>query len=160
MTGNVSGNAGTATKWATARDLSLTGDVTATLSNVDGSAAVSGAATLATTQTAVHTWSALQSITGGFLNGSASKSADYTLVAGDAGKIITFISNSGLDLTLPAGLSAGHITKIINVTGSTLAIAGDGTSSVFFVDSFSSPLANSRSCWVGNIGANIWYVFT
>ena len=42
------GNAATATKWATARDLSLTGDATATLSSVDGSANVSTAITLAT----------------------------------------------------------------------------------------------------------------
>ena len=42
------GNADTATKWQTARNLSLTGDATATLSSVDGSAAVSAAITLAT----------------------------------------------------------------------------------------------------------------
>jgi hypothetical protein len=42
------GNAATATKWKTARNLSLTGDATATLSSVDGSAAVSAALTLAT----------------------------------------------------------------------------------------------------------------
>ena len=40
--------AGNATKWATPRNLSLTGDATATLSSVDGSAAVSAALTLAT----------------------------------------------------------------------------------------------------------------
>jgi hypothetical protein len=42
------GNASTATKWKTARNLSLTGDATATLTAVDGSAAVSAALTLAT----------------------------------------------------------------------------------------------------------------
>jgi hypothetical protein len=42
------GNASTATKWKTARNLSLTGDATATLTSVDGSAAVSAALTLAT----------------------------------------------------------------------------------------------------------------
>jgi len=46
--GPLTGNAATATKWATARNLSLTGDGTATLSSVDGSAAVSAALTLAT----------------------------------------------------------------------------------------------------------------
>jgi hypothetical protein len=46
--GALKGNADTATKWATARNLSLTGDATATLSSVDGSAAVSAALTLAT----------------------------------------------------------------------------------------------------------------
>jgi hypothetical protein len=44
----VIGNSATTTKWKTARDLSLTGDATATLIAVDGSAAVSAAITLAT----------------------------------------------------------------------------------------------------------------
>jgi len=48
ITAALTGNASTATKWATARNLSLTGDGTATLSSVDGSANVSGALTLAT----------------------------------------------------------------------------------------------------------------
>ena len=48
ITGSITGNAGTATTWATARDLSLTGDGTATLASVDGSANVSAALTLAT----------------------------------------------------------------------------------------------------------------
>ena len=39
-------NSATATAWETARDLSLTGQATATLSNVDGALAVSGAVTL------------------------------------------------------------------------------------------------------------------
>jgi hypothetical protein len=50
------GNAATATKWKTARDLSLTGDATATLTSVDGSAAVSAALTLATVNTNVGTY--------------------------------------------------------------------------------------------------------
>jgi hypothetical protein len=50
------GNADTATKWATARNLSLTGDATATLSSVDGSAAVSAALTLATVNSNVGTF--------------------------------------------------------------------------------------------------------
>jgi hypothetical protein len=50
------GNADTATKWATARNLNLTGDATATLTNVDGSAAVSAALTLATVNADVGTF--------------------------------------------------------------------------------------------------------
>ena len=44
--GSLSGNASTATKWATARNLSLTGDITASWLNVDGSADVSAAVTI------------------------------------------------------------------------------------------------------------------
>jgi hypothetical protein len=46
--GALKGNADTTTKWATARNLSLTGDATATLTAVDGTAAVSAALTFAT----------------------------------------------------------------------------------------------------------------
>jgi hypothetical protein len=56
ITGSITGNAGTATKWATARDLSLTGDATATLLSVDGSANVSAALTLATVNSNVGTF--------------------------------------------------------------------------------------------------------
>lgn len=54
--GSISGNAGTATTWATARNLSLTGDGTATLASVDGSANVSAALTLATVNSNVGTF--------------------------------------------------------------------------------------------------------
>lgn len=54
--GALVGNADTATKWATARNLSLTGDATATLSSVDGSAAVSAALTLATVNSNVGSY--------------------------------------------------------------------------------------------------------
>lgn len=47
ISGSVTGNAATATAWATARNLSLTGDATATLTGVDGTSNVSAALTLA-----------------------------------------------------------------------------------------------------------------
>ena len=46
VTGALTGNADTATKWETARNLSVSGEATGTISNVDGSVAVSGAVTL------------------------------------------------------------------------------------------------------------------
>lgn len=56
ITGSISGNAGTASKWQTARNLALTGDITATLTSVDGSGNVSAAATLATVNSNVGTF--------------------------------------------------------------------------------------------------------
>ena len=47
VSGGVTGNASTASAWQTGRNLSLTGDVTATLSSVTGSGNVSAAATIA-----------------------------------------------------------------------------------------------------------------
>ena len=46
VTGDLTGNADTATAWQTARDLSLTSEATGTISSVDGSGNVSGAVTL------------------------------------------------------------------------------------------------------------------
>lgn len=53
------GNASTASKWATARSISLTGDGTATFSSVDGSANASAALTLATVNSNVGTFTKL-----------------------------------------------------------------------------------------------------
>ena len=50
------GNADTATAWKTARNLSLTGDATATFNNVDGTQNVSTAITLATVNATVGTF--------------------------------------------------------------------------------------------------------
>ena len=54
--GDLKGNADTATVWETARDLSLTGDATATLLAVNGSENVSAAITLATVNADVGNW--------------------------------------------------------------------------------------------------------
>jgi hypothetical protein len=55
VSASISGNAATSTKLATARDISITGDATATISSFDGSANVSGAITLATVNSNVGT---------------------------------------------------------------------------------------------------------
>lgn len=57
--GSINGNAATATTLATARDLSLTGDATATLSSFNGSANVSAALTFATVNSNVGTFTKL-----------------------------------------------------------------------------------------------------
>jgi hypothetical protein len=54
-TGNFVGNASTATKWATGRTISLTGDVTGTSGSFDGSGNVSIAATIAANSVALGT---------------------------------------------------------------------------------------------------------
>lgn len=80
----ITGNAGTATKWATARNLSLTGDLTGTLSSVDGSAAVSGATTLATVNSNVGSFGSGTSIPNFTVNakGLVTAAGATTLTAG------------------------------------------------------------------------------
>lgn len=85
ITADLNGNASTATKWATARDLSLTGDATATLSAVDGSANVSTTITLAT----------VNSNTGTF--GSATA---IPVVTVNAKGLVTAVSTSTISTTL------------------------------------------------------------
>ena len=56
IVGDISGNAGTATKWATARDLTISGDATGTFTAVDGSNNVNAGLTLATVNSNVGTY--------------------------------------------------------------------------------------------------------
>ena len=56
IVGTITGVASSANKWETARNLSLTGDATATLSAVDGTANVSAAITLATVNSNIGTF--------------------------------------------------------------------------------------------------------
>lgn len=101
ISGSVTGNAGTATKLATPRDISLTGDGTATISSFDGSANGSGALTLATVNANVGT---------------------YTKLAVNAKGLVTSASQASLsDLSAPtADLSANNF-KLTNVAEPTAA---------------------------------------
>lgn len=62
ITAALTGNASTATAWQNSRNLSLTGDGTATLSGVDGTAAVSAALTLATVNSNVGSFGSTTAI--------------------------------------------------------------------------------------------------
>ena len=62
ITAALTGNASTATAWQTSRNLSLTGDGTATLSGVNGTAAVSAALTLATVNSNVGSFGSTTAI--------------------------------------------------------------------------------------------------
>lgn len=93
ISGSIDGNAGTATKWQTARNLSLTGDATATLTGVDGSAAVSAALTLATVNSNVGTFTKFTVNAKGLIT-AASQASRSDLSAPTAD-----ISNGGFKIT-------------------------------------------------------------
>ncbi len=107
ITAALSGNASTATKWATARNLSLTGDATATLTAVDGSAAVSAAITLATVNSNVGSF------------GSATTIPVFTV---NAKGLVTAVSTASISTTLNVAGSTG--TGTISLATDTLTIAG------------------------------------
>lgn len=107
ITGTITGNAATATKWATARNLSLTGDATATLSAVDGSAPVSAALTLATVNSNV---------------GSFGSATTIPVVTVNAKGLVTAVSTASISTTLNVAGSTG--TGSIALATDTLTIAG------------------------------------
>jgi hypothetical protein len=109
----ITGNSATATKWTTPRDLSLTGDATATLNDVDGSADVSAILTLATVNTNVGTYGSATSIpvvtvnAKGLVTGVTTASISTALsIAADTGTTdsvslgtdtLTFTGGEGID---------------------------------------------------------------
>lgn len=93
ITGSISGNAGTATTWATARDLSLTGDATATLASVNGSANVSAALTLATVNSNVGTFTKVT------VNGKGLVTAATAATLADLGTTNANFSMNGYKIT-------------------------------------------------------------
>jgi hypothetical protein len=110
ITAALTGNATTATKWNTARDLSLTGDATATLTGVDGSAAVSAAITLATVNTNVGTF------------GSATQ---IPVVTVNAKGLVTGVTTA--TLSIPSGvltIAGGTGTDSVTLGSDTLTFAG------------------------------------
>ena len=93
ISGSIDGNAATATKWATARNLSLTGDGTATLASVDGSAAVSAAFTLATVNSNVGSYTKVT------VNGKGLVTAATAAVLADLAATTADFSMNGYKIT-------------------------------------------------------------
>lgn len=107
ITAALSGNSTTASSWATARNLSLTGDATATLSSVDGSQAVSAALTLATVNSNI---------------GSFGSSTAIPVVTVNAKGLVTGVTTANISTTLNIAGSTG--TGTIELGSETLTIAG------------------------------------
>ena len=115
ITAALAGNANTATTWAAARNLSLTGDATATLSSVDGSANVSAALTLAIVNANAGTFGSATAIpvittnAKGLITGvSTAAVASNLAIAGDTGTdtvslladTLTFVGGAGITSTV------------------------------------------------------------
>jgi hypothetical protein len=99
-------NAPTATKWLTARDLSLTGDATATLSSVDGTGNVSAALTLATVNSNV---------------GSFGSSTAIPVITVNAKGLITAVTTDSISTSIGIAGSTGTGTV---AGGGTLTVTG------------------------------------
>jgi hypothetical protein len=100
-------NAPTATKWTTARDLSLTGDGTATLLSVDGTANVSAALTLATVNSNVGTFGTQTAI---------------PVVTVNAKGLVTAVSTQNISTTL--GINGNSGTGSVSLLSQSLTVSG------------------------------------
>lgn len=124
--GAVTGNTSTATKLATARNLSLTGDATATLSSFDGSANVTAALTLATVNSNVGQFGTAGAIPVITVNGkglvTAMSTVNVNTTISLAGTTGTGSVSSGGTITITPVLSSGITTA---VSGSTFSIGID-----------------------------------
>lgn len=107
ITGSVTGNADTASKWYTARDLSLTGDGSATLASVDGSANVSATLTLATVNSNVGTFGSATAIPVVTVNGKG---------------LVTAVTTASVATAL--SIAGGTGTDTVNLLSDTLTFAG------------------------------------
>ena len=107
VTGDVTGNADTATALATARDLSLTGDATATISGFDGSANGTAALTLATVNSNTGSFGSQTAVPVITVNGKGLITAVSTAAVGSA---LTVTGDSGSeDIDL--------LTENLSITG-------------------------------------------
>ena len=107
ITGDIAGNADTATAWETARSLSLTGDATATLAGVDGTQDVSAALTLATVNSNV---------------GSFGSTTQIPVITVNAKGLVTAVGTASISTTL--GISDGTATDSVALATDTLSFVG------------------------------------
>jgi len=145
ISSDITGNAATATKWATGRTISLTGDVTGTSGTFDGSGNLSFATTIAANAVALGTdttgnYVATGAVSGNGLSGSASaEGATFTVTSNatnaNTASTIVFRDASGNFSagTITAALTGNASTATAWATGRTLSLTGDvtGTSASF-----------------------------
>ena len=144
-TGNqdTTGNAATATAWATGRTISLTGDVTGSVTGVDGSGNASIATTIAADSVALGTDTTgdyVATVTSGnYLTGGTSGEGSTPTLNVDAtptntaSKVVARDASGNFSAgTITASLSGNASTATTLATGRSIALSGDVSGSTTF----------------------------
>jgi len=145
-TGNqdTTGNAATATAWATGRTISLTGDVTGSVTGVDGTGNATIATTIAADSVALGTDTTGNYVTsvasGNYITGGAAGSEGAALTIGvdatpnnTASKVVARDASGNFSAgTITADLSGNASTATALATSRTISLTGDVTGSASF----------------------------
>jgi len=145
-TGNqdTTGNAATATAWATGRTISLTGDVTGSVTGVDGTGNASIATTIAANSVALGTDTTGNYVgsvaSGNYITGGAAGSEGAALTIGvdatpnnTASKVVARDASGNFSAgTITAALSGNASTASTLATARSIALSGDVSGSTTF----------------------------
>jgi hypothetical protein len=140
---DTSGNAATATAWATGRTISLTGDVTGSVTGVDGSGNASIATTIAADSVALGTDTTgdyVSTVTSGnYLTGGTTGEGSTPTLNVDAtpnntaSKVVARDASGNFSAgTITASLSGNATTASSLATGRSIALSGDVSGSTTF----------------------------
>jgi hypothetical protein len=133
ITAALSGNATTATTWQTARNLTLTGDATANIANVNGSADVSAGLTLATVNSNVGTFGGgtnMPSFTvdgKGRITAASNVAISTSFIIANSSSSQTFNNGSTLSFLAGSGLTSTLTTNTITYAVDSTVLRNTGT---------------------------------
>ena len=157
FTGDVTGNATTATTWATAREIALTGDVTGTVTGVNGGGDITIATTVAANSVALGTDTtgnyvgSLVAGTGVTLTNNSGEGATPTIAIGQAVSTTSDVTFN--DVTVSGDLTVSGTTTTVNsttveISDLNLTVASDATTAA---------QANGGGLTVGGANATLTY---